>query len=128
MPTRRKLGSSFGRLAARVFGEFAGSLLVSGSLPVATLPMAQPYFIFSEDFEIWLGLLGYSSIIRASPDDPTIDAKSDETLLRYITAAITNPTISAYVAQNYVGKGRAAWKYLNDRPRIVIFYRHEYRW
>ena len=39
MPTRRKLGSSFGRLAARVFGEFAGSLLVSGSLPVATLPI-----------------------------------------------------------------------------------------
>ena len=37
----------------------------------------------------------------------------NESSLRYICAALTNPTVSTHIAQNYAGDGRKAWKQLH---------------
>ena len=50
---------------------------------------------------------GYDSI-----NETSVSAQDDALLLRYVCAAITQSTISTYLAQNFSGKGREAWQYM----------------
>ena len=72
-----------------------------------------PFHMWAEDFLVWAGLLGYATVIKASPTDHRVSAGDDAIALRYIVAGITNPTVSTYVAQTFEGRGRRAWEYLN---------------
>ena len=71
-----------------------------------------PYFVFAEDFLVWLSMLGYDQVLNADPADPSISDTMDNTALRYLCAAITNQTIRTYLADNFRRQGRAAWRYL----------------
>ena len=95
--------------------------MTSGPIKLRTEGMPQwpapddrvlPYFVFAEDFVVWLSMLGYDEALTADPDDKSVSDLMDNTSLRYLCAAITNQTIRTYIADNFRRQGRAAWTYL----------------
>ena len=60
-----------------------------------------PFFIFAEDFIVWLSMIGYDEIIKADPLDPSINDKADNTALRYLCAAINDQTICTHLADQF---------------------------
>ena len=73
-----------------------------------------PFFVFAEDFIVWLSMIGYDEVIQTDPDDVSgVSEKADNMALRYLCAAMTNQTISTHLADAFKRRGRAAWRYLN---------------
>ena len=76
---------------------------------------ANPFYMFAESFIVYMGLLGYGSVLEADPSDLSVSSSDDSIVLRYICAAINSSTISSYLAMQFMGKGREAWKYLQTK-------------
>ena len=75
-----------------------------------------PYYIFAEDLKVWLSLMNhkYGEVLKHDADNNDDISPADNAIvLRYICAALTNPTVSTHIAQNYAGDGRKAWKQLH---------------
>ena len=71
-----------------------------------------PYYCWAEDFTVAMNLLGYGASLCTDETPPAVSREEDAITLRYICAALTNHTVSTYVAQNYTS-GHAAWLYLH---------------
>ena len=75
-----------------------------------------PYYIFAEDLKVWLSLMNhkYGEVLNVdATDNEDISPADNAIVLRYICAALSNPTVSTHIAQNYAGDGRKAWKQLH---------------
>ena len=71
-----------------------------------------PFYLFAEDWESFMGLLGYKEIVEAAPEDTSVKASDDAIMLRYLCGALKNNTLSAHISRTYASKGREAWQYL----------------
>ena len=74
-----------------------------------------------------MALLGIRDIIKASEDDLSINPLDDALAVRYLTASLSNAHISAHIAANYAGRGRAAYKWLDSEYGLSTMRQSELR-